>query len=81
MNPQWKKFLWRIIFWICAETVLNLLNIDTLYDYNEFLLEQQIIGNHPEIVLFQDVAITTPAISPHFLKPPLRFHRFNIASL
>lgn len=76
MNQQWQKSTFRILFWICAEIVLNLLNLDTLSDYSEFLLEQQIYDHRPKMVLDQDFVMVSP-ISFGF---QLRFHRFQIAS-
>ncbi|WP_299488357.1 hypothetical protein [Acaryochloris sp. IP29b_bin.137] len=76
MNQQWQKSTFRILFWIFAEIVLNLLNLDTLSDYSEFLLEQQIYDNRPKMVIYQDFVM----VSPIPFRSQLRFHRFQIAS-
>jgi hypothetical protein len=41
MNNQWKKILIKIIFALLAETMLTLLGIDDLANYNEFITEQK----------------------------------------
>ena len=80
MSQKWKKILVRIMVWMSAEIVLNLLNLDTLSDYSEFLLERQISCNCPKIMLCRDFEIADPiALKP--FKPQLRFHRFTIASV
>ena len=50
MRSQWKKSLLRIAFWLGAEIVLNLLNLDTLSDYSEFLFEKKVLVTRTEIV-------------------------------
>lgn len=38
MKTQWQKLLFKILFWFLVEAVLNLIGIDDLADYSEFLL-------------------------------------------
>ena len=80
MNKKWQKCLMQILFWMIAEIVLNLLNFDTLGDYSEFLLEQQIVFNCPKIVFYQDLAIAAPGSSNPF-EPQLRRHRLTMISV
>ena len=54
MKKQWRQSLFRIVLWISAEIVLNLLNLDTLSDYSEFLFEKPfLLLTQPRIVLSQ----------------------------
>ena len=41
MNHQWHNSLLRIGIWVIVELLLNLLNLDTLGDYSEFVFEQK----------------------------------------
>ncbi len=40
MNVRWKKLLARTAIWLVAEISLNLLGLDDLADYSEFLYER-----------------------------------------
>ncbi|MBE9128295.1 MULTISPECIES: hypothetical protein [unclassified Coleofasciculus] len=39
MNVQWKKVIIKTTVWLAAEIILNLLGLDNLADYSEFLYE------------------------------------------
>lgn len=41
MNVRWQKLLVKISFWLAAEILLNLLGIDDLADYSEFLIDNK----------------------------------------
>ena len=41
MNIRWQKLLVKISFWLVAEIFLNLLGIDDLADYSEFIYENK----------------------------------------
>ncbi len=41
MNVRWQKLLVKISFWLAAEISLNLLGIDDLADYSEFIFEHK----------------------------------------
>ncbi len=41
MNVGWQKLLVKISFWLVTEIVLNLLGIDDLADYSEFVYEKK----------------------------------------
>ena len=43
MKIQWNKLGFRILLWILGEVVLNLIGIDELVDYSEFLLISKVI--------------------------------------
>lgn len=45
MNVKWKKLLARVAFWLLTEILLNLLGLDNLADYSEFVFDR------PEIVV------------------------------
>ncbi|MBE9215776.1 hypothetical protein IQ247_24440 [Plectonema cf. radiosum LEGE 06105] len=41
MNIRWQKLLVKICFWLATEIVLNLIGIDDLADYSEFIFENK----------------------------------------
>ncbi len=43
MNVQVNKLLAKAIVWLAAEIILNLLGLDNLADYSEFIYEQDIV--------------------------------------
>lgn len=55
MKVQWKKVLVKTIVWLAVEFTLNLLGIDSLADYSEFIYEQQAVAlshiHQPAIVM------------------------------
>lgn len=42
MKINWQKLITKIFFWLLLETVLNLIGIDKLADYSEFLLMSKV---------------------------------------
>ena len=42
MNLPWRKLLVKTTVWIAAEIILNLLGLDNLADYSEFIYEQDV---------------------------------------
>ncbi|HEY9726607.1 MAG TPA: hypothetical protein V6D50_09185 [Chroococcales cyanobacterium] len=47
MNTQWQKILVKITFWLILEILLNLLGLDSLADYSEFVFEgHSMAGNN-----------------------------------
>ena len=38
MNTNWQKLIAKIFFWLLLEAVFNIIGIDELADYSEFLL-------------------------------------------
>jgi hypothetical protein len=43
MKAQWKKGLVEITVWLIAEIILNLLGLDNLADYSEFVFERKVM--------------------------------------
>jgi hypothetical protein len=43
MQIKWKKLVTQIIFWLVAEIILNLLGLDNLADYGEFVFDREAI--------------------------------------
>ncbi len=43
MNVQWKKLLVRATLWLAFEIWLNLIGLDDVADYSEFLFERHVI--------------------------------------
>lgn len=41
MNVRWRKLLVKTSFWLATEIILNLIGIDDLADYSEFVFENQ----------------------------------------
>ena len=39
MNIRWQKLLAKMSFWLATEIILNLVGIDDLADYSEFIYE------------------------------------------
>lgn len=39
---RWKKVLVKTTVWLSAEIILNLLGLDELADYSEFIYEQEL---------------------------------------
>ena len=42
MKINWQKLILKIFFWLLLEAIFNLLGIDDLADYSEFLLMPKI---------------------------------------
>ncbi len=42
MKLEWKKLFVKTTIWLAAEIILNLLGLDTLADYSEFLYEHEV---------------------------------------
>jgi hypothetical protein len=44
MNIRWQKLLVKMSFWLATEIILNLVGIDDLADYSEFIYENKYFG-------------------------------------
>ncbi len=42
MKLQWRKLLVKTTVWIAAEIILNLIGLDNLADYSEFIYEKDV---------------------------------------
>lgn len=42
MKTQWKKLFVKTTVWLAAEIILNLIGLDNLADYSEFIYEQEV---------------------------------------
>lgn len=42
MQTRWKKLFVKVTAWLAAEIILNLLGLDNLADYSEFIYEQEV---------------------------------------
>ena len=40
MNIQWHKLLYKLTIWLVVEIVLNLMGLDDMADYSEFIFGQ-----------------------------------------
>lgn len=43
MNVRWKKFFFKLTFWLAMEICLNLLGLDDIADYSEFVFERNLV--------------------------------------
>ena len=50
MKTQWKKLFVKTTVWLAAEIILNLIGLDNLADYSEFIYEQEVmvLSQHPQ---------------------------------
>ena len=42
MKIKWRKLMTNFCFWAIAETTLNIVRLDTVADYSEFLISIEI---------------------------------------
>ena len=70
MKMQWKKIWVKTTIWLLTEIILNLLGLDNLADYSEFLFEKEVaIEKHPP-----QMAVVVPPHRPQFnYNLPARF--------
>ena len=43
MKTQWKKVCIKVTAWVAAEIILNLLGLDNLADYSEFIFDKEVL--------------------------------------
>ncbi|GAB4187787.1 MAG: hypothetical protein Fur006_27860 [Coleofasciculaceae cyanobacterium] len=55
MQTRWKKVIVKVTAWLAAEIILNLIGLDSLADYSEFLYEQ-------EVTVLSQIPQLTPAL-------------------
>ena len=44
MNIQWHELLYKLTVWLLAEIVLNLMGLDDMADYSEFIFSNSSIS-------------------------------------
>lgn len=60
MKMQWQRIWLKAAFWLLTEIILNLVGLDNLADYSEFLFEQEVA-----IALYQPpIAVVVPYYYP-----------------
>ena len=57
MKVQWQKMVVKITVWVVAEIILNLIGLDNVAEYTEFVFEQDMVILTD---LYQTVIITPP---------------------
>jgi hypothetical protein len=57
MKTHWQKILIKITCWLIVEIILNLLGLDNLADYSEFVFEDKTTNLKSYIV-----AVATPSL-------------------
>jgi hypothetical protein len=55
MQTRWKKVIVKVTAWLAAEIILNLIGLDSLADYSEFLYEH-------EVTVLSQLPQLTPAL-------------------
>ncbi|MEQ9622042.1 hypothetical protein [Coleofasciculus chthonoplastes] len=51
-HKQWKKACFKVTTWVLSEIVLNVLGLDDLADYSEFIFDPEvIISQHNAVIL------------------------------
>jgi|GEM_PF-792914 len=71
MQMKWKRVFAKTLVWIAAEIALNLLGLDNLADYSEFLFEREVI-----------VVMTSPALLvPVFLRQSNPRADFSVSAM
>ncbi|MFP4411967.1 hypothetical protein [Coleofasciculus sp.] len=51
-HKQWKKAFFKVTTWVLSEIVLNLLGLDDLADYSEFIFDPEVIvSQHHSVIL------------------------------
>jgi hypothetical protein len=50
MKTQWQKLFVKTTVWLAAEIILNLIGLDNLADYSEFIYGQEVmvLSQHPQ---------------------------------
>lgn len=56
MKVHWKKLMTQTAIWMASEIVLNLIGLDALADYSEFLLEAHDVSYLQELSVVKDRA-------------------------
>jgi hypothetical protein len=54
MNGQTTQWVFNLILWVVIEIILNIVGIDDLANYSEFLFEQPV---HVEVIANQSISI------------------------
>jgi hypothetical protein len=57
MKVEWKKMVVKVTVWVVAEIILNLIGLDNLANYTEFVYEQDMVILTD---LYQIVIVTPP---------------------
>lgn len=52
MQVYWQKLFAKMMFWLLAELVLNLVGLDNLADYSEFLLSGKQMAGRIDLTEF-----------------------------
>lgn len=55
MQVQWHKLINKLLFWLIVEIILNLVGLDNIADYSEFLL-----GEHTVLISAPLQVISSP---------------------
>lgn len=54
MNVRWNQFITRTLLWLLGEIALNLIGLDTLADYSEFVFEPHKMTALQELSMLHD---------------------------
>lgn len=69
MKMQWQGIWLKAAFWLLTEIILNLVGLDNLADYSEFLFEQEVtIALHqPQIAVVVPYYYPSSDLPHHFI--------------
>jgi hypothetical protein len=60
MQVKWKKLLAKAAVWLTAEILLNILGIDNLADYGEFIFEKDLVSQSKLILIIGALELVNP---------------------
>ena len=43
-SQQWQKLLFKLMFWLVLEIILNLIGLDDVADYSEFIFKYETVN-------------------------------------
>jgi hypothetical protein len=71
MKTQWKKVWLKATVWLAAEIILNLIGIDNLADYSEFIFDKEVevVGHQPKMTVVAPSHPVSSHLIHHFVVP------------
>ncbi|MDJ0678866.1 MAG: hypothetical protein QNJ18_03255 [Xenococcaceae cyanobacterium MO_167.B52] len=51
MKTQWQQLFLKVLFWLALEAIFNLIGIDDLADYSEFLITPKTTMSYESLVI------------------------------
>jgi hypothetical protein len=66
MNARWDHIFSQMVIWLVAEIVLNLVGLDNLADYSEFVFNREIAMQHYSQTDVPTLLYNQPNVSQSF---------------